>query len=44
MGQYEVQDQLNGTEKYDISEIDILSHYFKPSNRTLMVEVIGCIH
>ena len=43
MGQYEVQDQLNGTEKYDISEIYILSHYFKPSNGTLMVKVIGCI-
>ena len=33
MWQDEVQDQLNYTEKDDISEIDILSHYWKQCNR-----------
>ena len=39
MGQYKVQDQLNDTDKCDISEIDILLHYWKQSNVTLMVKV-----
>ena len=41
MGQDEVQDHLNESEKYDISDIYILLHYWEPSNITLMVKVNG---
>ena len=39
MGLDDVEDQLNDTDKNDISEIDILLHYWKGRNGKLMVKV-----
>ena len=41
MGQEGVQYQIKDANKYDISDIYILSHYWKPSTGTLMVRVNG---
>ena len=41
MGKQEVQDQLNDSDKPDISAIDILSHYQKYYSGKLMVKVTG---
>ena len=41
MGKYEVQDQLNDANKYDIHAIDILSHFWKFASEKLMVKVAG---
>ena len=36
-----MQDQLNDAEKYDISAIQIISHYWKSASGKLMVKVTG---
>ena len=41
MVQYQVQDKLSDAENYDISQIDILLHYWKYSNGIMMVEFSG---
>ena len=41
MGLEEVQNQLNDAEKYDISAIDILLHFWKSASGEMMVKVTG---
>ena len=41
MGQEDVKDQLNESDKSDISVIDIISYYWKSSDGNLMVKVAG---
>ena len=41
MRQDEVKYQLNDSDKNEIIEIDILSHYWKHHKRNLMVKVTG---
>ena len=41
MGQGEAQDKFNDAEKSNISEIEILPHFWKRNSRNLMVKVTG---
>ena len=41
MGQEEVKDQLNDSDKSDMSVIDIISLYWKSASRKLIVKVTG---